>query len=170
METRWPASMGVTAPLRDLPVLSQAGQNQGGAIVDVVPPRNPYKVLKGEGSPAVLKQLASQILSEVPGPLLPSLTTTGLNFIGLGVGGGYTPAVVPPDPVGEVGDQYVQAVNLAFAVYDKSTGAKILGPLNTNLLFSGLPANDPCKTKQQRRPYRGLRPDREPLARDPVRE
>jgi hypothetical protein len=37
--------------------------------------------------------------------------------------------VVPPDPTGDVGAGfYVQAVNVAFAIYDADTGAKLAGP------------------------------------------
>lgn len=44
----------------------------------------------------------------------------------------------PPDTNGEVGlTQYVQNVNVQYAVYNKSTGAAILTPTNINTLWSG---------------------------------
>jgi len=44
----------------------------------------------------------------------------------------------PPDTEGVVGaTQYVQYVNTAYEVYDKTTGAKILGPLAGNSFWSG---------------------------------
>ena len=68
-----------------------------------------------------------------------------LNFDGLGNGGGYTPNAAPPDTNGAIGaTQYVQWVNEAFAVYNKTTGARIAGPTNGNQLFQSLGASHPC--------------------------
>jgi hypothetical protein len=48
-------------------------------------------------------------------------------------------AVFPPDTYGDVGhDYYVQIVNLAFTVFNKS-GNIVLGPIPTATLWSGLP-------------------------------
>jgi len=70
--------------------------------------------------------------------------TTGLSFDGLGVGGGYTPDAAPPDTNGTVGaTQYVQWVNEDFAVYSKTTGARIYGPAAGNTLWSGF--GGPCE-------------------------
>jgi hypothetical protein len=50
--------------------------------------------------------------------------------------------VNPPDPVGDVGpNHYVEMVNLAFAVYDKS-GNLLLGPVDTGALWSGFAVED----------------------------
>jgi hypothetical protein len=71
--------------------------------------------------------------------------STILNFDGLGVGGGYTPNAAPPDTNGTVGaTQYVQWVNEAFAVYNKTTGALLKGPINGNQLFTSLGPTHPC--------------------------
>ena len=52
--------------------------------------------------------------------------------------------VLPPDTVGDVGpNHYVQAVNLSFAIYNKS-GTRLYGPANINTLFSGLGGS--CET------------------------
>src|SRR3712207_1475966 len=68
-----------------------------------------------------------------------------LNFDGLGNGGGYTPNAAPPDTSGAIGaTQYVQWVNEAFAVYSKTTGAKLAGPTNGNQLFAALGATHQC--------------------------
>ncbi|HWJ94903.1 MAG TPA: hypothetical protein VNT33_09285, partial [Telluria sp.] len=57
--------------------------------------------------------------------------------------------VAPPDPVGAVGEtQYVQWVNNRLAVFDKASGAMILGPLPGNALFAGMsgsPGADACR-------------------------
>jgi hypothetical protein len=50
--------------------------------------------------------------------------------------------VNPPDPVGDVGpNNYVEMVNLTFAVYSKS-GALLLGPVDTGTLWSNFPVTD----------------------------
>src|SRR5437016_4161262 len=81
-------------------------------------------------------------------PLAPTLQapTTGLNFDGLGSGSlGFTPNAAPPDTNGAVGaTQYVQWVNESFAVFNKSTGALIAGPIAGNSLWSGFGAG--CQT------------------------
>ncbi len=44
----------------------------------------------------------------------------------------------PPDTVGDVGPMYyVQAVNTDYAVFNKATGAVVLGPFNVNDLWTG---------------------------------
>jgi hypothetical protein len=61
------------------------------------------------------------------------------NFEGINVETDLTRRFVPPDPVGDVGpNHYVQVVNKAFAVYDKS-GNVILPAKELNVLFSGVP-------------------------------
>ena len=80
---------------------------------------------------------------------------TGLNFEGIGEGlPGYNVNVAPPDTTGDVGGpttnpqsptgQYVQWVNLSFAVFDKASGAMIYGPAAGNTLWSGF--GGPCQT------------------------
>jgi len=68
-------------------------------------------------------------------PLL--ATTQLLNFDGIGA----TESIcgcAPPDTEGAVGaTQFVQYVNTAYEVYNKTTGAKVLGPLAGNSFWSG---------------------------------
>jgi hypothetical protein len=46
--------------------------------------------------------------------------------------------IVPPDTNGDVGlTQYVQTINLIFAVYDKATGARTFGPVPIKNLWAG---------------------------------
>ena len=79
----------------------------------------------------------------------------GLNFEGIGEGlAGYNVNVAPPDTTGDVGGpttnpqsptgQYVQWVNLSFAVFDKASGTMIYGPAAGNTLFAGF--GGPCQT------------------------
>jgi len=70
-------------------------------------------------------------------------TTAGLGVDGVGKGfvgpqGAFTVQSAPPDTTGAVGaTQYVQWVNSSFAVFNKSTGAAVYGPVAGNTLFSG---------------------------------
>ncbi|HSC50006.1 MAG TPA: PASTA domain-containing protein [Gaiellaceae bacterium] len=67
----------------------------------------------------------------------PSMPAPALSFDGISYG--TVCACAPPDTNGDVGlTQYVQSVNSGFAVYDKSTGALVLGPVRIDTLWSGL--------------------------------
>jgi hypothetical protein len=62
----------------------------------------------------------------------------GLNFPGLAINAAGGGNVTPPDTNGAVGaTQYVQWINLAFAVYNKTTGALIAGPFLGKTLWAG---------------------------------
>jgi len=76
-------------------------------------------------------------LQKVDLPLVDA--TAGLNFEGLGDGQlGFVVTAAPPDTNGVAGTtQYVQCVNSSFAVFDKTTGAKLLGPLPGNAFWAG---------------------------------
>ena len=80
---------------------------------------------------------ADPVIQTTVGPLV--ATTAGLNFAGVGNGDyGFTPNSAPPDTEGTVGaTQYVQWVNSDFAVFDKTTGALVFGPVAGNTLWSG---------------------------------
>jgi hypothetical protein len=71
----------------------------------------------------------------------------GLNFDGVGVGlGTFQPSGAPPDTNGAVGaTQYVQWVNTAFAIFNKTTGAKLYGPASGSSLWQGF--GGPCEAK-----------------------
>src|SRR5713101_10150336 len=77
------------------------------------------------------------VLQSAAGPLV--AVTAGLNFAGVGNGDyGFRPNAAPPDTNGAVGaTQYVQWVNESFAVFDKATGALVLGPVAGNTLWAG---------------------------------
>jgi len=61
-----------------------------------------------------------------------------VSFEGMGAGlAGFTVQSAPPDTDGDVGpNHYVQIVNSGVTVFSK-TGAKLLGPINTNTLWNG---------------------------------
>ncbi len=87
--------------------------------------------------PAPTNLVDPVLQASVLGPAV--ATTAGLNFAGLGYGNyGFTVIAAPPDTEGTVGaTQYVQWVNLSFAVFNKSTGALVYGPAAGNTLWSG---------------------------------
>jgi hypothetical protein len=84
-----------------------------------------------------------QLTGSLPG------VTTGLNFEGQSAIDNrnvFGFAFVPPDTNGAVGDtQYVQMVNVTIAVYDKKTGATILGPAAIHSVWAGF--GGPCETE-----------------------
>jgi len=90
-------------------------------------------------------------ISNMPDPLVretttavpPVGTTSLLNFDGINdaQGGGF----VPPDTNASVGStQVVETVNVAYAVYDKTTGAQLLAPTNIQTLYT--PLGGQCAT------------------------
>src|SRR5437764_9577299 len=71
------------------------------------------------------------------GPLVN--TTSGVGIAGVGDGDlGFTPNAAPPDTNAAVGaTQVVQWVNESYAVFDKTTGALVLGPRAGNSIWAG---------------------------------
>jgi hypothetical protein len=81
----------------------------------------------------------ASIQNEVVPEVLPQVRTTSLlNFDGITAaqqGGG----IAPPDTNASVGaTQVVETVNVAFAVYNKTTGAQIMAPTNIQTLYAPL--------------------------------
>ena len=71
------------------------------------------------------------------GQLAPSIPAPILNFAGIPFPGVIC-SCAPPDTNGEVGaTQYVQIVNEGYQVFDKTTGASILGPASIVSIWSG---------------------------------
>ncbi len=95
--------------------------------------------------PPGLQQLAEDPIRQKSVASL-STPVVGLNFEGLGQGQyGYFVNHAPPDTNGAVGaTQYVQWVNTSFAVFNKSTGALVAGPITGNTLWSGF--GNGCET------------------------
>src|ERR1035438_4065244 len=72
--------------------------------------------------------------------LPPVSTTSGFNFDGIvdSQGGGY----VPPDTNASVGDtQVVETVNIAYAVWDKTTGAQTMAPKSIQTWYTRVAAD-----------------------------
>ena len=125
----------LTIPVRDMP---RVGATGAPITREAEPARRiPLPVgLKPASEPDPVLQHTTAGLA----PTLAAPTASGLNFDGLGNGVlGFTITGAPPDTNGAVGaTQYVQWVNTAFAVFNKSTGALVSGPTNGNTLFSAL--------------------------------
>jgi hypothetical protein len=66
-------------------------------------------------------------------------TTPGLGFAGVGQGDYFfNDQYAPPDTNGAIGaTQYVQWVNTSFAVFSKTSGARLYGPARGNTLWTG---------------------------------
>src|SRR6186997_3056108 len=94
---------------------------------------------KDSPDPVVQSQfsgLTSLIMPDMPTPLL--------NFNGIGFPG-VACNCAPPDTNGEVGaTQYVQIVNEGYQVFNKTTGASVLGPVGIQTIWSGF--GGPCET------------------------
>jgi hypothetical protein len=112
----------VSLPLRDMAKTTAVPKRANHEIDN----RPPGVVPRPTGTPGV--DTAVQTVD------LPTVGTTQLlNFDGQAADG-----VAPPDTEGSVGlSQYVQWVNLDYNVYDKTTGALVLGPVAGNAFWSG---------------------------------
>lgn len=121
-------------PLRDMkpqPVFSK-GQHEN---------ENPKIPNKHKDSPDPVVQssfgdLKSLMAINMPSPIL--------NFNGIGFPG-VACNCAPPDTNGEVGaTQYVQIVNEGYQVFNKTTGASMLGPVGISTIWTGF--GGPCET------------------------
>jgi hypothetical protein len=124
-EIRQSIKHDVSPPLRDI---ARPPKPRGFREAEPVR-RLPVQMPKFEQQDSVVQTMIAPLVG----------TTPGLNFAGVGNGDyGFTPDAAPPDTNGAAGaTQFVQWVNESFAVFDKTTGAKVLGPVAGNSLWSG---------------------------------
>ena len=122
----------LSGPLRDVLMPAKSGGAQ--QAPEAQPTRAPLSASQ-----------ADPVASTASGALAVGM---GLNFDGISAtdtvasGGPF----VPPDTNGAVGaTQFVQWVNVTFAVYDKTTGATVLGPTPGNSFWKGF--GGPCETR-----------------------
>ncbi len=97
----------------------------------------------------VHKDVADQAIQKgsLLGLLAPSIPAPILNFAGIPFPG-VNCNCAPPDTNGEVGaTQYVQMVNTGYQVFDKTTGASILGPNSITSIWTGF--GGVCQTSGQ---------------------
>jgi hypothetical protein len=117
---------GITPPIRQVPPLP--------------PKTGPKHQIPKYAIPhaQIISHIVDPALQSSSGPLVSAIPTIGFegldDVIQSDVSGSL---VAPPDTNGAAGDtQYVQWVNLAFAVFDKTTGAMTYGPAAGNTLWS----------------------------------
>ena len=92
-------------------------------------PRVSTGLHKDVADQAVQKSLLNLLAPSIPAPIL---NFAGIPFPGVGCN------CAPPDTNGEVGaTQYVQIVNEGYQVFDKNTGASILGPNSIESIWTG---------------------------------
>ena len=102
---------------------------------------NPRIPNKHKDAPDPVVQNSFSALTSLMTPNMPSPL---LNFNGIGFPG-VACNCAPPDTDGEVGaTQYVQMVNEGFQVFNKTTGASVLGPVGITTIWSGFAG--PCET------------------------
>lgn len=123
-------------------VLGASAAGQDGAqisAVEVIP-----AVYHGTSLP--VQQIVSEAVNTHPANASAGGTGTVSTLIELTFDGiGSSPRQLTADTSGAVGaTQYVQSVNTEFAVYDKTTGALVLGPVQLNSIFKGF--GGPCQT------------------------
>src|SRR5438067_10822965 len=125
----------ISPALRTLPVAKKYVADPSN-LLEIRPGRGPRAQSKGYKS----GDKALQTFSPALAILAPLLSFQGLsnqdNFNIFGF------RVNPPDPNGEVGpNNYVEIINLVFAVYDKN-GNRLLGPIDTGSLWTGFAVPD----------------------------
>jgi len=139
VETRLEIKHDVSAPLRDIVPIRPTGHHREVDVLRRIPVHS---------NPAAPNRQDEALQSSVNGPRIS--TVAGKSILGVGadfVGpqGAYLVGSIPPDTEGVVGaTQYVQWVNTAFAVFNKSTGAVVYGPADGNTLWTGF--GGPCET------------------------
>ena len=115
------------------------------ALWDMHIPRLPPGLAREAPEPKRLHGVPDNVAVGAPDPALQSTSlaasvalTTPTSFDGVGMGN-YTVQYAPPDTNGAVGStQYVQWVNVDFAVFNKSDGSMVAGfPKAGNTIWSG---------------------------------
>ena len=134
------AAFDVSPTLRDVaknrgPVAAPKAPAIHNSRIDRLP-----AILTGSGRALATAKPAAARKTAAASALSPLLSFEGLsNQDNFNIYGG---RVNPPDPNGEVGpNDYVEMINLAFAVYSKA-GTLLLGPVPIGSLWSGFPVTD----------------------------
>jgi hypothetical protein len=135
----YPTHFDISPPLRDM--ATEASEQANAHLASPVRYPKLQLLMQEAGRNQTLEDGA---LQTHPGPLVSA--TVGLNLLGVGNGfPGYSVPDAPPDVNLAVGDtQVVQWVNVSYAVFNKSTGAIIAGPIAGNAFWSGF--GGPCQT------------------------
>jgi len=112
--------------------------------IEIRPERGPVAKGVGQSADGALQGPAAAARA-LAAPMAASIGAPIANFEGISNQDNFNLLgfrVNPPDPMGDVGpNHYVEMVNLAVAVYDK-TGNRLLGPLAIGALWEGYPVED----------------------------
>ncbi|HXI45544.1 MAG TPA: hypothetical protein VNH13_04535, partial [Candidatus Acidoferrales bacterium] len=120
-----------SAPLRSV---TPRAPEQGGADPDANEPM-PLPGRSTATPPVAMRDPVLQAAVSLAAPPSLAVNVEGVKNVN---------GVLPPDTNGDVGpNNYVQWVNLSFAIYDRS-GTKLYGPAAGNTLFAGM--GGPCET------------------------
>ncbi len=124
-----------SGPLRDMSVKVPSP-----AVDRVLPIRRPPGLAERHKPTGAAEDPLRQV-ELAPGPAATPTPPPALSFDGLSDDDNRAVLgfrVVPPDTNGDVGrSHYVQFINLILAVYDKTTGNRIFGPVPGNLFWTG---------------------------------
>ena len=136
-------------PLRDIAPIAPSTERRGRPVREHRIPFNDGPELEADPLLATSQGRSSVAgAAAAAGPAAPTLGT-GVDGVGngfVGPAGAMTVNSAPPDTTGAVGaTQYVQWVNTAFAVFNKSTKAAVYGPADGKTLWSGF--GGPCETR-----------------------
>jgi hypothetical protein len=134
-----PIHFDVSPPVSQLAHAVPAAQGQKVIHAVRIPKSQKLTSIAGVNAPV------DGALQTSPGALVSAFI--GLNLLGVGVGfNGYVVPDAPTDVNLAVGDtQVVQWVNVSYAVFDKSSGAVIAGPIAGNQFWAGF--GGPCETQ-----------------------
>src|SRR5712671_6834428 len=130
----------VSPAVRSLPRIARPRNYAPDTILEMRPERGGSEGPLAHRLRARGRDGALQLFNPAPTIPAPLLTFEGManqdNFNVFGF------RVNPPDPNGEVGpNNYVEMINLVFAVYDKA-GNLLVGPVDTGSLWAGFPITD----------------------------
>jgi hypothetical protein len=130
----------VSRAVRTLPRVARPRMYPPGTILEVRPERGASEGPQAHRIKPYTAAGALQMFNRTPTIPAPLLTFEGMsnqdNFNVFGF------RVNPPDPNGEIGpNNYVEMINLVFAVYDRA-GTLLAGPIDTGSLWAGFPISD----------------------------
>jgi len=127
--------------LRTLPYIPQEAETEERRLTRYRFPGTGALPSAPETSSPRVQSLMKGMLPHVPSMPPPLLTFEG------GAAAQFC-ACAPPDTDGDVGpNHYVEAINNAFAVFDK-TGNMLAGPITYDTLFAPLPDTNPCGSNE----------------------
>lgn len=127
---------GISAPLRDLPVLKDAEFQQ--LVIKSEKKmlnaklRERHYPYSGTAQPKGPDPVWQQDMGKTQTMKAPTINVSG-----------QTSPYYPPDANGSIGpNHYMQTINTVYTIYNKSTGALVAGPTALNLLFSGVTGSE----------------------------